>query len=146
MDGINTETSGFTTELVIAAVCSVVGVIVFLGVILFLALRWTRVAPHVTPDSWKTPQSEKSWPMARDSWSQPMISPVPLPTTSPRASRTISDVMFEREKAWPKMRDSVESSWSSPLISPVASPITSPRASPRASRTSSDVMLKKGSY
>ncbi|KAI2621226.1 hypothetical protein GGR54DRAFT_639359 [Hypoxylon sp. NC1633] len=81
--------AGFEKTLIIAIVVSVVAVVVFLGVIYFIALNWTKLIRRGTPDDgWATPPSEKSaWPQPRKSGESIFSSPV----SSPRSSRMSTD-------------------------------------------------------
>ncbi|KAI1504612.1 hypothetical protein F5X99DRAFT_20301 [Biscogniauxia marginata] len=96
----------FPKNLIVAIVISVVAVAIGGGLIFLFALHWSRVVQSVTPESWKTPKSEKAWPQSRGSvetgyTSSPVDSPpqswsTTSPTASPRSSGMSGATMLKK--------------------------------------------------
>ncbi|KAI0128058.1 hypothetical protein F4776DRAFT_629082 [Hypoxylon sp. NC0597] len=81
----------FPKTLIIAIVVSAVAVILFLGIIYYVALNWSKLIRRVTPDRWAMPESEKTtWPQPRKSYESGFSSPM----SSPRSSRMSTEPMI----------------------------------------------------
>ncbi|KAI1379588.1 hypothetical protein F4677DRAFT_337349 [Hypoxylon crocopeplum] len=83
----------FPKTLIIAIVVSAVAVVVFLGLIYYIALNWSKLIRRATPNRWATPPSEKAaWPQPRKSDESDFVSPI----SSPRSSRMSSEPMISK--------------------------------------------------
>ncbi|TGJ83680.1 hypothetical protein E0Z10_g5055 [Xylaria hypoxylon] len=93
----------FTSTLTTAIVASIVSVLAFLGIVLVLALYWSRIVRRIAPNRFAEPMSEKSWPSSRGSDTNSAMpaasarsSPIPSPTSSPRSSTITNDPMLPK--------------------------------------------------
>ncbi|KAI1386718.1 uncharacterized protein F4822DRAFT_324989 [Hypoxylon trugodes] len=84
----------FPKTLIIAIVVSVIVVLVVFGLILYLALNWTRIVHRGRRNSW--PETEKAWPQMSKSDESYYSSPV----SSPRSSRMSSEPMVNNFNAY----------------------------------------------
>ncbi|KAI1206465.1 uncharacterized protein F4807DRAFT_232655 [Annulohypoxylon truncatum] len=85
--------AGFAKTLIVAIVVCIIVVVVVTGLLIFIALNWSKILRRVTPDRWASPPSEKStWPEPRPSSEIVSSSPV----TSTRSSRFSADPMMTK--------------------------------------------------
>ncbi|XXG98922.1 hypothetical protein Hte_005254 [Hypoxylon texense] len=117
----------FTKTFIIALVASAVAVVVFTGLIYYIALNWSMLIRRATPNRWASPPSEKTtWPQPRTSDESKSdeskidfahFSPVSSPSSSVRSSRGSNEPMLKKSEA--RHNDM--------LIEPVE-PVTPPRS------------------
>ncbi|KAI1259791.1 hypothetical protein F5Y18DRAFT_287190 [Xylariaceae sp. FL1019] len=81
-------TGGFSKDLIIGIVATVVSVILFFGLILVLALWWQSIARRVMPNRFAEPPSEKAWPQSRYS-TDTNLTMMSSPNASPRSSAAL---------------------------------------------------------
>lgn len=94
----------FTKTFVIALVASAVAVVVFTGLLYYIALNWSMLLRRATPNRWSSPPSEKTtWPQPRTSDESKIdfshFSPVSSPSFSLRSSRGSNEPMFKKSEA-----------------------------------------------
>ncbi|KAI0889262.1 uncharacterized protein GGS22DRAFT_69300 [Annulohypoxylon maeteangense] len=84
--------AGFAKTLIVAIVVCIVVVVIVTGLLIYIALNWSKILRRVTPDRWASPPSEKStWPEPRPSGEF-----VPSPISSTRSSRFSADPMMTK--------------------------------------------------
>ncbi|KAI1764279.1 hypothetical protein GGR53DRAFT_328495 [Hypoxylon sp. FL1150] len=94
----------FTKTFIIALVCSAIAVVVFTGLLYYIALNWSSLIRRATPNRWQSPPSEKTtWPQPRTSEESKIdfsyFSPVSSPASSLRSSRGSNIPMLKKSEA-----------------------------------------------
>ncbi|KAI1776663.1 hypothetical protein F4818DRAFT_411341 [Hypoxylon cercidicola] len=96
----------FTKTFIIALVVSAVAVVVFTGLIYYIALNWAMLIRRATPKRWESPPSESektTWPQPRASDESKAgfthSSPISSRVSSWRSSRGSNEPIFKKSEA-----------------------------------------------